>query len=666
MFTENNNIGRIKEIDGLRGVAILIIVMSHFDTSFFQSGGVNIFFVITGFFITKIISEKGVDFSIVDFYISRVNSLYPQLLFSTILIFNIYLIFGELEKLDYFFNSFLASISSTMNLYLIGQENVYSNQSYINLFLPLWAFSVIFQFYILYPIALKLIFLLNKFVKLSSIRLFYILIAATIFSYFSYIYFLDKGSEISNFYSPFSRLWQFLIGGASYYLVKIYTPKKNLHLAYIGILLLVIWQFDFNQINFVYTTTIISFSAVLVILGSAWKNPEVVTIFSLRPLVQVGKISYPFYLWHMPLIYFLSLYFDEVIIVIFALVLGFFFALCQYWINYKIVITPLSKIKHFKYTVFFISISIALFALNARNNHEFFSVNLKNISSFFEEINLQKSLETDFQKKYSNYDRAIAKDANGDTCQADKLNFQCVFNVQGKSHNVILLGTSHLAAISQSLKDELVNRDHPVTVITASGCPYLLNFYSTTRSWCNVEYMEGLQKFISKSIKPSIIIIFTRYAYYIDGKLKTDPGYEVKEPLMTSIVEKDITIGFKKTYKDLIDQGHKLVLIYPVPESNKHVPRELRKKVYNDNFKLDLNYNSFLNRNNSSFAMLDSIESDNVFRFYPHKTLCKNSATCITSIGDKILYNDFDHLSRHGGELISPLILKLPVFNYNH
>jgi len=76
MLTQKNNIGRINEIDGLRGVAILIIVISHFDTSFLQSGGVSIFFVITGFFITKIISEKGIDFSIQDFYISRLNSLY--------------------------------------------------------------------------------------------------------------------------------------------------------------------------------------------------------------------------------------------------------------------------------------------------------------------------------------------------------------------------------------------------------------------------------------------------------------------------------------------------------------------------------------------------------------------------------------------------------------
>ena len=663
MISQNNSIGTIKEIDGLRGVAMFIIVMSHFDAHFLQSGGVNIFFVVSGFFITKIISNKGIDFSIGNFYISRANSLYPQLLFTTILVFILYLIFGELEKINYFFNSFLAAISSTMNLYLIKQGNVYSNQEYINLFLPLWAFSVIFQFYIFYPIALKIIFSFNRFVKLSPVRIFYILIISTVISYIAYMYYFEKGNDVSNFYSPFSRLWQFLLGGSTYYFVKIYKPKINLNLTYVGIILLLIWQFDLGEIGFLYTTIIISFSAVFIILGSVWKDPKVVTIFSLGLFIKFGKTSFPFYLWHMPLIYFLSLYFDEIIVVFSTLFIGVLLANIQYWVNYKIIVMRLANIKNFKYKVFFISATMASFSLYASYNDFFTSANLKNTSSYFEKFNVQRGLEVDFQEKYSSFERSTAKDSNGDSCQTSVLEFQCAFNQLGKSRNVILLGTSHLAAISQSLKDELVSRDHPVTIITPPGCPYILNYYNTTRSWCNIEYMEKIRGFLSNSIQPSIIIIFTRYAYYIEGKLKTDPGYEVKEVIMSSNIEKNIISGFKKTYKDLIDQGHKLVLIYPVPESNKHVPRELRKKVYNELFKFNLDYESFSDRNESTFSMLDSIGYENVFRFYPHKVLCDNNTSCMTSVGNKILYNDTDHLSRHGSELLSPLILDLPVFN---
>ena len=116
-------------------------------------------------------------------------------------------------------------------------------------------------------------------------------------------------------------------------------------------------------------------------------------------------------------------------------------------------------------------------------------------------------------------------------------------------------------------------------------------------------------------------------------------------------------------HNDLLSQGHKLVLIYPVPEINKYVPRELKKKIYDDSFKLELDYIDFEARTMSTFQMLDSLDSENIHRVYPHKLLCNNtSGKCITSQNNNILYTDFDHLSNHGVELISPSILQLPVF----
>jgi len=149
---------RIKELDGLRGIAIIIIIISHFENSFLTNGGVNIFFVLTGFLITKIIYSKGLNFNIFEFYLLRLNKLYPQLLLSLFLIFLIYLIIGEFDKNLIFLDSLTSSISSTMNIYLIGEKNDYNNQSFINPLLPLWAFSIIIQFYLLYPILLKSLF----------------------------------------------------------------------------------------------------------------------------------------------------------------------------------------------------------------------------------------------------------------------------------------------------------------------------------------------------------------------------------------------------------------------------------------------------------------------------------------------------------------------------
>ena len=196
----------------------------------------------------------------------------------------------------------------------------------------------------LYPIILKLFFL---FTKLDFNKLFYILAFSTLLSYFVYIYFLGIGSEVGNFYHPFSRLWQFLLGGVVYSIVKIYKPKKNINFTYLGVALLVIWQFDLSQINFVYTTTIVSLSTALIILSVVWNHSKKVTIFSSQPLTQLGKVSYPLYLWHMPLIYLSSLYFDEFLVVVITLFGGIFFAYGQFWINHKVIVNHLLKVKYF-------------------------------------------------------------------------------------------------------------------------------------------------------------------------------------------------------------------------------------------------------------------------------------------------------------------------------
>lgn len=100
---------KYKEIDALRGLAILIIVISHFENSFLSYGGVNIFFVLSGFLITKTIYSKGLNFSLFHFYFIRLNSLYPQLLISSFIILIIYLVIGEYDNNSIFFESFFSS-----------------------------------------------------------------------------------------------------------------------------------------------------------------------------------------------------------------------------------------------------------------------------------------------------------------------------------------------------------------------------------------------------------------------------------------------------------------------------------------------------------------------------------------------------------------------------
>jgi hypothetical protein len=229
----------------------------------------------------------------------------------------------------------------------------------------------------------------------------------------------------------------------------------------------------------------------------------------------------------------------------------------------------------------------------------------------------------------------------------------------------LIIVISHLNVLSKFLTTKLINRDHPVTIITPPGCPYNLGFYHFTRSNCNVEFSYHIQNYLEITKKPTIVIYFIRYAYYLEGRSKIDSGFAKSLPIMISKSDKDFSIGLKEALNNILEQGHKLVLIYPVPEISKDVPKEYRKKIYNKDFNLMEPYKKYLYRNKFTFKILDEIKNKNIFRFFPDRYLCEDKKNCIIKINNKILYTDADHLSDNGSEFLSPLILKLPVFKIN-
>ena len=148
------------EIDGLRAIAIIFIILSHFKQLNFVSGGVNIFFVISGYLITQIFVKQNLD--IKKFYKERFFKLYPELIFVSVTTFFLYLFIGDYYLWDLILRSFLTSVIAIFNFYLVKIGNIYGQENYINPFLPLWAFCVIIQFYIIFPIILKLTFIIKK------------------------------------------------------------------------------------------------------------------------------------------------------------------------------------------------------------------------------------------------------------------------------------------------------------------------------------------------------------------------------------------------------------------------------------------------------------------------------------------------------------------------
>lgn len=283
------------DIDGLRAIAVVSVVLFHFG--FLDRGylGVDIFFVISGFLITSILlkeSQRG-SISLINFYIRRVRRIIPLVLFFCLLC----LILGSLVMLPDDFENLSQSVVATIlfsnNILLYLTSGNY--WEVINEFKPLmhtWSLGVEEQFYLLYP-------LLFSFSKGKEKR---IVVALGILSLISFILFIYVKSPALKFYSLPFRFFELSLGG----LVAICADKET-DLGVFRILSL------FGLLIFLVAPLEISTSChvpVIIILSGVilWprSNASELTnkVLGNRFFVFIGKISFSLYLWHQVLLAF--------------------------------------------------------------------------------------------------------------------------------------------------------------------------------------------------------------------------------------------------------------------------------------------------------------------------------------------------------------------------
>jgi hypothetical protein len=145
-----------------------------------------------------------------------------------------------------------------------------------------------------------------------------------------------------------------------------------------------------------------------------------------------------------------------------------------------------------------------------------------------------------------------------------------------------------------------------------------------------------------------------------------DNSLDTKEERQSAIFD-----NYRFTVQKLIDNGHKIILVYPIPEVGWHVPYKLFNSMSKNNLSnikshlelknfITTSYQVYKDRTNSSFKLLDSIKGDNVYKVYPHKLFCDTliKDRCITHDDKDIFYADDDHPSLKGSKMINNLIFK--------
>jgi peptidoglycan/LPS O-acetylase OafA/YrhL len=292
------------DIDGLRAIAVLAVLLFHAFPSLLQGGfvGVDIFFVISGYLISKHIWEElaAGTYSIKVFYARRVRRIFPALslvMFACLLAGWVILSPAEYEQLATHVRAGTLFVS---NLVFWKEAGYFDNAADTKPLLHLWSLGIEEQFYIVWPLLLAFFWRNTRFFAAG----FLLVLGASLI----YSIFVVQHDVVADFYSPFTRFWELAIGAAVAYAISSRYALNELQrtlLAWLG-LVLIIFAATVVQKHFLFPGA----WALLPTLGAAsliyagaqsWPNRH---LLSQPALVWVGLISYPLYLWHWPLLSF--------------------------------------------------------------------------------------------------------------------------------------------------------------------------------------------------------------------------------------------------------------------------------------------------------------------------------------------------------------------------
>lgn len=295
------------EIDGLRAIAVVPVILFHAGFPIFGGGfvGVDIFFVISGYLITTIILGELEDgrFSIVNFYERRARRILPALFLVIVVCLPfawLWLMPRDVKELS---NSVLAVLAFASNIFFWRQSDYFGAATELKPLLHTWSLGVEEQFYVLFPIFLIVAW------RLGREKIIAILAVATLLSLVLAEY-ATGWKPVASFFLLPTRGWELAIGA----LIAFYLERKecdHFHPAVFQLLSLVgLGLIVFGVLAFSDETPFPGLYALVPTMGagllilSAWPGTVVGKVLGNRVLVGIGLLSYSAYLWHQPVLAF--------------------------------------------------------------------------------------------------------------------------------------------------------------------------------------------------------------------------------------------------------------------------------------------------------------------------------------------------------------------------
>lgn len=310
---------RRADIQGLRAIAVVGVFLFHLDPTVLSGGflGVDVFFVISGFVIGRLLLAELIQTGqvrLAGFMAKRIFRLLPALATVTTIVVAAAHLFLTSQAVHHTVNqTALGALTGTSNWIIAWISGGYFGDApERNPLLHTWSLSAEWQFYLLIPLVFWAIQRLNLPTQMKVNFLLSLLLTIGVLSFF-FIFLdlpnlLDGRADVSGYYSPLGRFWEFLAGVLVAAYEKRLTPNRKVAeiLGFLGfVMILVAFLLFFGGMQTPGRSTLIPVlgTALLIIAGSNPKS-STSTALSARPLSWIGDHSYSIYLWHWPIIFF--------------------------------------------------------------------------------------------------------------------------------------------------------------------------------------------------------------------------------------------------------------------------------------------------------------------------------------------------------------------------
>ncbi|NRP25223.1 O-acetyltransferase OatA [Aliiroseovarius sp. xm-m-379] len=638
-----------REIDGLRAVAVLPVILFHAGFSVFSGGyvGVDVFFVISGYLITSILIaelEQG-NFSIARFYERRARRILPALfvvMFACLPFAYMWMLPSQLKD---FAQSLVAVVFFASNVLFWREDGYFAAAAELKPLLHTWSLAVEEQYYLLFPIFLLVLW------RFGRQRVFWSVVAVAVLS----LLLAEWGwsnKPSANFYLAPTRAWELLAGSICAFMTVGRAQRSSNVLSALGLALIVFAIFAYNNSTpfpSVYTLVPVVGTALVILFAA--QDTWTARLLSLRGFVGIGLISYSAYLWHQPLFAFARLrsltepsHLLMAALAVASLLLAW---ATWYWVEqaFRKRANPLLVTRR------------SVFATSGA------------LGAVFVAVGLAGHVGKGFEWRFTGEQQAILLRGQPVSYGCEQMRGCIMGDANGDFSGIAFVGDSHMGRYAYLLNEEMAEQNLHAILVSKGWCAPLLYWRSSVIERCGGENAEEFERAFEELLSDNdvkIVVLGAEWGMYTTGyrhgseAIAYDFTFDEMKNASVSENPHQFNLALVRTITDLREAGKEIIIVGPVPEYRFDVPSAaLRLSMLGSrDFTNYLQQREEYERRNAD--VFKAFEVNDVGdRYIDVWSIMCGSQTCSPFTVDGFpLYNDDNHLVREGMQHVVDEIMR--------